>query len=197
VGRSPERSFELNGLAPSKGVRGVGGSEYLAEGADPQMLWRPSSEMRPLLTGRSAVRVRVRMEALDGRLTSPCIYVDWGDGFSEESRKPLTLVEPGLYSGVAHTNAGACRRIRFDPSSTPCRFALTAFEVEPTAAPSAHVPRLGVGRRLLRRVVRRLPVGVQNALQRARRGPGQGRKPGLTGILRAIRPGSGDPWRAT
>jgi hypothetical protein len=122
-------------LRPSLGVRAEGGDTaepiFVADGADPQMIWTPTGAERELFKHRGAVRVRLRIALLEGKLLEPCIYVDWGDGFSEETRKALTLDGQGRFGAVADTNAGSLKAIRFDPSTTTCRFKLTAFEVEP------------------------------------------------------------------
>ena len=69
-----------------------GSPAFRAAGADPQMLWTPSREEKAALGAAAAVRIRVGFKALDGRLTDPCLYADWGDGFSEETRASLRVV---------------------------------------------------------------------------------------------------------
>lgn len=159
-------------LTPHEAVTALGedngAAVYQAEGGDPQMLWRPGLTERAALFGQGALRVRVEMTALDGRLKDPCVYFDWGDGFSEETRKPLSPAAPGVFAAVGHSNAGACRAIRFDPSAAPCKFRITGFTVEPVGEGAVSVPRLSIARRLARRVLRRLPGGVQSGLRRTK-----------------------------
>nr|WP_236627621.1 hypothetical protein [Caulobacter sp. B11] len=135
----------------------------------------------------------VTLRAVEGRVIGPCIYADWGDGFSEETRKDLTLVSEGVYTGVAYTNAGGLRRLRFDPSAKACQFSLEAFSVEPAAESSRPARRLSTARRLARRLLRRLP------------GPIQAQARSLAGLLRGDLVGrlartrvrwGGGPWRA-
>jgi lipopolysaccharide biosynthesis protein len=157
------------------------------------MLWRVEKDDRPRFEGASAVRVTVSLTALEGRITEPCIYVDWGDGFSTESRKALGHVSEGVYTAVAHSNAGGLRRIRFDPSNEPCVFEVTDFSVEPAVEPSPNIRRISAPRRLIRSVTRRLPGRVQRAL---RFGVSVLRDPrrGFSRLLRSATIGRG-PWR--
>jgi lipopolysaccharide biosynthesis protein len=157
------------------------------------MLWRVEKDDRPRFEGASAVRVTVSLTALEGRITEPCIYVDWGDGFSTESRKALGHVSEGVYTAVAHSNAGGLRRIRFDPSNEPCVFEVTDFSVEPAVEPSPNIRRISAPRRLIRSVTRRLPGRVQQLL---RFGVSVLRDPrrGFSRLLRSATIGRG-PWR--
>jgi len=178
----------LKGIAPAETPE-----RFRAVTDDPQMLWRVEKDDRPRFEGASAVRVTVSLKALEGRITEPCVYVDWGDGFSTDSRKALGHVSEGVYTAVAHTNAGALRRIRFDPSSEPCVFEVTEFSVEPAVEPSPNVRRISAPRRLIRSVTRRLPGRVQNAL---RFGVAAVRDPryGFDRLVRSATFGRG-PWR--
>ena len=151
---------------PHKGVRTVPETgAFAADGGDPQMLWRPSPEQQLQLKGSPAVRVTTTLVAIEGTLIDPCVYVDWGDGFSEDTQIPLLLTEGGAYTALAQSNAGSLRRIRLDPSIAPCTFTLTAFEVEPTATFLRDVPRLSYARRLGRRILRRAPAPIQRRLR--------------------------------
>lgn len=178
----------LKGLAPTETP---GRSRAVTD--DPQMLWRVEKDDRPRFEGASAVRVTVSLTALEGRITEPCIYVDWGDGFSTESRKALGHVSEGVYTAVAHSNAGGLRRIRFDPSNEPCVFEVTDFSVEPAVEPSPNIRRISAPRRLIRSVTRRLPGRVQQLL---RFGVSVLRDPrrGFSRLLRSATIGRG-PWR--
>jgi lipopolysaccharide biosynthesis protein len=132
---------------------------------DPQMLWPVEKDDRDRFEGASAVRITVRLKALEGKISEPCVYGDWGDGFSEESRKALGHVSEGLYTGVAHTNAGSLRRLRLDPSSEPCLFEISEFVVEAAVAPASNIRRLSTPKRLVRGVTRLLPAPAQHVLR--------------------------------
>jgi lipopolysaccharide biosynthesis protein len=138
---------------------------FTARGPDPQMLWR-APKARTDLAGRGAVAVTVAMQAIEGRLHEPSVYADWGDGFSEETLKALSLVSEGVYRGVAYTNAGALRRLRFDPSTGPCAFRIIDFKVEPAAEAAHPAPRLSGPRRLMRAGLRKLPGPAQTGVRR-------------------------------
>jgi hypothetical protein len=162
----------LDQLQPQADVRveaAADGTRVLvAEGGDPQLIWRPSrAELAPF-ERRGAVRVRVRIRALEGRLTEPCVFVDWGDGFGEEGWKPLTLAERGVYVGTANSSAGSLRALRFDPSTQPGRFELTGFDVEPAGPTSAGLRTISPARRLVRKALRKAPPPLRNTLRAAR-----------------------------
>jgi lipopolysaccharide biosynthesis protein len=174
------------------------GPVFEAIGDDPQMSWTASDGDG--LGAHPAVRVRVGLRALEGRLLEPCIYVDWGDGWTEETRVRLRPAGDDLYTAVAQSNAGACRSIRLDPSAAPCRFIVTDFQVEPSGEPSQHLRRMTPQRRALRSAVRRLPVPVQGLLRTGRdlvggdpkrRGDARRR----LGRRFRINLGGADPWR--
>ncbi|MBU4433955.1 MAG: glycoside hydrolase family 99-like domain-containing protein [Alphaproteobacteria bacterium] len=150
----------LKGVAPAGSA-----GRYQALTDDPQMLWRVEKADRPRFDGVSAVRITVRLNALDGKISAPCVYGDWGDGFSEESRKALTHVSGDLYTGVALSNAGSLRQLRVDPSSAPCLFEIAEFVVQPATAPSATIRRVSTPKRLIRAVILRLPAPVQHGLR--------------------------------
>ncbi len=180
--------------SPLKGIAPLAApGQFKALTDDPQMLWRVDKEDRARFEGAAAVRVTVHLTPVEGRISEPCVYVDWGDGFSAESRKMLGYVSEGVYTAVAHTNAGGLRKIRFDPSSQPCVFEVGAFSVEPAVDPSPNIRRISAPRRLVRSVTRRLPGRVQNALRfgvAALRDPRQG----VRRLLQSSPFGRG-PWR--
>lgn len=173
---------------------------FEAVGNDPQLIWNPTPEQRSELSAYPAVRVRVGLRAIEGQLIEPCIYLDWGDGFGEETRARLRVVEPDVYAATVHSNAGACRSLRVDPSSAPCRFVVTEFKLEPAGEPSEHLRSLTPARGALRAGVRRLPAPVQRVLRTGRdllstdakrRGDAQRR---LSRRFR-LNLGGVDPWR--
>jgi lipopolysaccharide biosynthesis protein len=188
-------------LTPFDGVKAIidaNGSEvFEAVGDDPRMVWRPGRSDKAALSTQNAVRVRVEMTAIEGRLREPCVYFDWGDGFTEETRRPLSRTSGDAYSAVGHSNAAACRGIRFDPSAGPCRFRITSFSVEGVGATATKIPRLSLPRRLARHVLRRAPDSVQRALRRAKATLLGGGRLGLASrALRRVVGGPGaNPWR--
>jgi lipopolysaccharide biosynthesis protein len=193
---------ETSRLTPFKDVHVIEGSVgvevFDAVGDDPRMIWRPGNADREALRAQHAVRVRVEMTAVAGRLREPCVYFDWGDGFTEETRRPLIRVTDNTYSAVGHSNAGACKAVRFDPSAGPCQFRLKSFAVEGIGATAAATPKLSLPRRLSRRVLRRLPDNIQRALRRTKaviadpkQGPGRLLR-AMPGLLLGAR---ADFWR--
>lgn len=178
-------------LRPFEDIVPLGPTQFEAFGDDPKMLWLPGKEDLADLAGSGAVRVTVRMEARAGRLAEPCVYGDWGDGFSEETRKPLVLVEQGVFSALIQSNAGALRKIRFDPSSQACQFELIDFTVTAAAEAIASVQRLSLARRLARRAMRRLPPPVQWAARAAKRALSGDTR----GLNRLFAGGGRGPWR--
>ena len=164
---------EFSELAPLDAVIKLGDAAdgtpiFDASGDDPKMIWRPGAADRANLESHGMVRVRIELETILGPLREPCVYFDWGDGFTEETRRPLSLTASGHYRGVGQTNAGSCRAIRFDPSAGPCRFNVRSFVVEGLGAAAGKVPRLSAPRRLVRRVLRRLPDRLQRGLRQAK-----------------------------
>ncbi len=196
------RVDDVSRLTPFEGVKAgldAGGAEiFEAEGDDPRMIWRPGRIDREAMSTQNAVRVRVEMVAVEGRLREPCVYFDWGDGFNEETRRPLSRVSGDAYSAIGHSNAGACRGVRFDPSAGPCQFRLLSFSVEGVGATAVKTARLSLARRLARRALRRTPDGVQRALRRTkailldRAGPAGGAS---RMVRRLLNVSSADPWR--
>lgn len=154
-------------LTPWKDVRPTE-EGFEALGADPQMLWSPNREERQRFARFRAVRVTVGVEVTAGLMRSPCVYVDWGDSFSDETRYPLVEGPQGL-TVVATSNAGALRRLRFDPSDGACCFRVRTFSIEPVETLHSAPPRLSLPRRLARRLLRRAPPKVQAAARGTRR----------------------------
>ncbi len=163
------------------------------------MIWRPSREERLALRPQNAVRVRVEMNAAEGLLREPCVYFDWGDGFTEETRRPLSRISGDQYTAVGHSNAGACRGVRFDPSVGPCRFQLLDFVVEAVGATAVNTPKLSLPRRVARRILRRLPHALQKALRaaKARLSDGGSFPFAVSSAFRQMAGGRVDRWRKT
>jgi lipopolysaccharide biosynthesis protein len=161
---------QIQRLQPRSQVRAVGaaadGPEFEAAGDDPQMQWTVAESDG--LGAHAAVRIEVGLRAVDGQLIEPCVYIDWSDGFTEETRSRLRRSDGDVFVAVAHSNSGACRGVRLDPSSAPCRFVVTSWSVTPSGEPSEHLRKLTPARQALRGVVRGLPAPVQRLLRTAR-----------------------------
>ena len=189
-------------LRPRSQVRAAGsaadGLVFEALGDDPQMSW--AAVEADGLNAFGAVRVRVGLRALEGALVEPCVYIDWGDGWTEETRARLRRLDGDVFTAVAHSNSGGCRGVRLDPSGAPCRFVVTEFSVEPSGEPSEHLRKLTPARRAIRGVVRGLPTPVQSLLRTGRdlvgRDPKQ-RNDARRRLSRRFRMnlGAADPWR--
>lgn len=138
---------------------------FVARGDDPQMLWTPQRG-NPQLSNLSAFRLTVCMTPIEGEISEPCIYADWGDGFSEETETRLSIVSDGVYRGVSYTNAGGLRRLRFDPSCGPCAFVVESFEIEEVGDGGPPAIRISPVRRWARVMLRRLPQSTQTTIRR-------------------------------
>jgi lipopolysaccharide biosynthesis protein len=154
-------------LKPLRDVRRIAEGQFEAMGADPQMLWSLSREQRVQLAKFRSLKVEIAFEALQGHLVDPCLYLDWGDGFSQETRRALSSSD--RLSAIISSNAGGLRQIRFDPSSAPCEFKLLSILIEPVESHLQAPPRLSLPRRWARRILRKAPVCIQNVAKRARR----------------------------
>ncbi len=190
-----------SGLRPHRGVRTIESSGiYEAVDADPQFLWRPSPNERRELSVYSAIRVTVALELISGELIAPSVYVDWGDGFSEDSKQVLIAGEdPGVFTVRAATNAGALRKVRFDPSSAPCQFKLSDFRIKGASGMLPAPVRLSPTRRLIRRGLRKAPMSLQHRLRAIRgfaRSDRARKLRAINGLLRRI-VGGVDPWTET
>lgn len=167
---------------------------YAADGLDPQMLWIPTPEARAQLLDLGAVRITVRIEALGGKITEPCVYVDWGNGFTEETRRTLRRSADGAYSVTARTNGGGCRHIRFDPTVEGATFRINAFHVEPAPYSGPPIRNISRAGRLARALLHRAPRPIQSALREFRAALAEGGLP--TALAGRPRLGAGrNPWR--
>jgi lipopolysaccharide biosynthesis protein len=190
---------QIERLKPRSQVRSAGGPAlFEAFGDDPQMAWTAAEADG--LGAHAAVRIRVGLEPLEGRLVEPCVYVDWGDGWTEETRVRLRRLEADVYTAVAHSNSGPCRSVRLDPSSAPSRFRVTEFSVEPSGEASEHLRKLTPARQALRATVRRLPAPAQALLRTGRDlvdGDAKRRSEARRRLGRRFRVSAGgtDPWR--
>jgi lipopolysaccharide biosynthesis protein len=102
---------------------------YEAEGDDPQLVWTPLRSARKALIGVAGIHLRWSAKLIDGQFSEPCVYVDWGDGFSEESVATLKADGVGGYSAFVAARGPSCRQVRIDPSLKPCVFQVTEIKV--------------------------------------------------------------------
>lgn len=94
---------------------------------DPKIrLWENSADMLP----KGWYRLRGRFETLEGRLSVPCLYMDYGAGFSAE--EATHFPQPGADGRLdalvllKFPAAG----LRFDPTTRPATFALSDLALE-------------------------------------------------------------------
>lgn len=128
--RQGEASAALKPLAQLRvGGWRDGDPVYEATGDDPQLLWSPSREERQKLLGVAGVQIRWAAELIAGEFVEPCVYVDWGDGFTEDGVSALQLDGEGGYTTFVAAQGPGCRRVRIDPSLKPCTFRVTQVSV--------------------------------------------------------------------
>ena len=121
------------GLKPGRDVtvRGAdaqGRTILTAAGGDPQMLWTPTRAERAALRAAKAVRIDVRLEAVEGQLVGPALYADWGDGFSEDSYTRLKAGPDGWFASLP-ARSFQLNGVRLDPSEGACAFTVGDFTV--------------------------------------------------------------------
>lgn len=91
--------------------------EWDSLGEDPQFLY---GLQPPLPAGW--YRLRATLRAARGYVVDPCLYVDLGRGFGEDQRMPLRYdPRTGRLDAIVRFDGEACR-LRFDPTTTACRF---------------------------------------------------------------------------
>lgn len=156
-------------LTPRQGLEAAAGSDSFVTRDRPEMTWTPSAAERRILAGRGGVRIEARLRLVAGELREPRVSLDWGDGFSSDTRSLLSLGEDGVYTAVAYTNAGALQGLLLEPSARPCEFRIEAFTVEPVGEVSPAIVHLSPLRRWVRRGLRLLPARLQNAIRTGRR----------------------------
>jgi len=138
--------FGLRPLSSATIEIGDGGAVVVKGfGSDPQLLWRPANPLT--LFDIASIEIEVALQVLDGVVTAPRVYANWGDGFVESSAAALRSTGRGSYSAVLSAAGRVCLGIRFDPSIRPCSFVLTEFRVIPDGRP---VASYGLRDRLLR-----------------------------------------------
>ncbi|ATC23603.1 rhamnan synthesis protein F [Caulobacter vibrioides] len=110
------------------GVDAAGRTVLTARDGDPQMVWTPTREERKALRAAKAVRIDVKLEAVDGKLVGPALYADWGDGFSEDSYARLKAGPDGWFASLP-ARSFQLNGVRLDPSEGACAFTVEAFTV--------------------------------------------------------------------
>ncbi len=195
MAREKQRRVSERLPAPRKAIEPTGSpGQFRAQTSDAEMLFRLTRAEQPRFDDIASVRVTVKIRALDGQIDAPAILVDWGDGLALATPMALKRLGEDAYVVVAHTNAGALSQIVLRPSSTPCVFELTAFQVEPAAEPAAGAPRLSAPRQLLRAALRRLSPGAARGVRvvlRTLRDP----KNTMRLARQTMRNRRQDPWR--
>lgn len=138
---------------------------YCSTGNDPQLMIKPIWGGLP----NGWVELSLKISAEPGVRIRPLIYVDDGKGFSERTKVELRFV-PGRDSKQLILLPRQVRALRFDPLTSPGRFAIETFDIR-------KVSKLGVLWRVLRPHFRsafsdprRGFSGIQTILQILRRG---------------------------
>ncbi len=139
-----------------------------AETADPQIYLAPSDGRFTQLEVDKAV-FRAKLERVgDAALVNPCLYLDYGEGFSEarEGRLRLRPDAAGVVS-VEIASPWRLRSLRLDPSERICRLTLGPATLAPAPGAKPQKPA-GGALSLLRRAYRSLPLplGLKRAAAR-------------------------------
>ncbi|QNH22733.1 family 2 glycosyl transferase [Xanthomonas sp. GW] len=115
-------------------------------GPDPQFAL--AQPMLPLAAGW--YRLRGVLRELDGRLTNPCLYPDYGNGIAEDTRIDLALVAGSGILDVVVQFPEPLQALRFDPTDAYARFELGLLECYRLSEREAFwlLLRGGVGERL-------------------------------------------------
>jgi lipopolysaccharide biosynthesis protein len=121
------------GLKPGRdvtvqGVDAQGRTVLAAAGGDPQMTWTPTRAERTGLRAAKAVRIDIKLEAVEGALVGPALYADWGDGFSEDSYTRLKAGPDGWFASLP-ARSWQLSGVRLDPSEGACAFTVADFKV--------------------------------------------------------------------
>jgi len=111
-----------------QGVDAQGRTVFAAAHGDPQMVWTPTRAERAALRAAKAVRIDLKLEAVDGQLVGPALYADWGDGFSEDSYTRLKAGPDGWFASLP-ARSWQLTGVRLDPSEGACAFMIADFRV--------------------------------------------------------------------
>ncbi len=111
-----------------RGVDARGQTVLTAVNGDPQMFWTPTRAERAALRAAKAVRIDLKLQAIDGQLVGPALYADWGDGFSEDSYTRLKAGPDGWFASLP-ARSWQLIGVRLDPSEAACAFMIADFRV--------------------------------------------------------------------
>ncbi|KQV55610.1 MULTISPECIES: glycoside hydrolase family 99-like domain-containing protein [unclassified Caulobacter] len=123
----------FGGLKPGRdvavqGLDAQGRTVLAAARGDPQMVWTATRAERAALRAAKAVRIDVKLEAVEGQLVGPALYADWGDGFSEDSYTRLKAGPDGWFASLP-ARSWQLNGVRLDPSEGACAFVVADFKV--------------------------------------------------------------------
>jgi lipopolysaccharide biosynthesis protein len=113
------------GLKLGRGITAQGvdalGRSILAAAGGAQLFWAPARAERASLRAAKAVRIDVKLDAVDGQLVGPALYADWGDGISEETYTRLKAGPDGWFASLP-ARSWQLNGVRLDPSEGACTF---------------------------------------------------------------------------
>ncbi len=102
-------------------------TRFTSLGADPQLIFMQTEAYE-----RGWYRLRIRAEGL----RSPALYLDSGNGMSEEDRQDCAVGAAGDVDVVVHVDA-LLRHVRFDPMEREGQFRIFSMRFEPIPASEA------------------------------------------------------------
>ncbi|MEF2147677.1 glycosyltransferase family 2 protein [Aquilutibacter rugosus] len=85
---------------------------YRATGTDPQFEF----ELRSDFSKGGWFHLQMYLDAIQGSVSSPCLYPDYGDGFSESTKIPIAEPNEDGISNTIFPLLPGLQRLRFDPS---------------------------------------------------------------------------------
>jgi hypothetical protein len=153
---NPSRLTEIRRQAKSVTVQKLDGAYYLdmssqlvgdillwtSAGTDPQMELHQGGMVVSLLPGQYLVYFKTQV--ISGNLSAPKLYLDFGNGFSEEQGKTLDFRRAKSgddYFAVLNVNS-KIERIRFDPSVSQFAAYLKEFVIETYVHVDSELPIL-------------------------------------------------------
>ncbi|ALN92796.1 MULTISPECIES: glycosyltransferase family 2 protein [Lysobacter] len=109
--------------------------EYRTDGDDPQFELRASSAAALPAPGWYLLTMRFGLD--EGAIVAPCLYPDYGGGYSEALR--IALAEPSAKgrSDTVVLIGSPLRGLRFDPTESTARFSLDRFRLRRISRPRA------------------------------------------------------------
>lgn len=99
------------------------GSYWVSEGDDPQLQINVMGQAEGDISGGWYTLV-FRINAVDGRVASPCLYPDYGDGFSESTRIPLPDPDRDGFVRALVRLSYHVKVLRFDPTASSAVFSI-------------------------------------------------------------------------